>query len=206
MPTGGEIVSLPLRQSEPELLAGLRQGAPWARAALIERFGGLVERVVRRILGNDRHTERADIVHDVFVEVFASAHRLREPAALPGFVQRVAVHTACRTIRRRRARGWLRFLAPQELPDAPVEPSSQVARQACRRVYAALDALGAEERAAFALRFIEGMELTEVAAACGVSLATIKRRLGRAEARFVAVAANDPALEPWLRGGTRWKT
>ena len=70
--------------------------------------------------------------------------------------------------------------------------------------YAALDALPVDERIAFALRFIDGMELTEVAAACETSLATIKRRLDRASASFEAEARRQPALEAWLEGGSRW--
>jgi RNA polymerase sigma-70 factor (ECF subfamily) len=77
-------------------------------------------------------------------------------------------------------------------------------RDALRATYAALDALPADERVAFALRFIDGMELTEVAAACETSLATIKRRLARAEDRFEAEARKHPALEAWIDGGTRW--
>jgi RNA polymerase sigma-70 factor (ECF subfamily) len=45
------------------------------------------------------------------------------------------------------------------------------------------------------------MELTEVAASCGVSLATIKRRLARAQASFVGAAAREPALLEWLNAG-----
>ena len=45
-----------------------------------------------------------------------------------------------------------------------------------------------------AARFGEQLELAEVAEACGVSLATIKRRLDRALAHFRSRAAADPAL------------
>ena len=72
-------------------------------------------------------------------------------------------------------------------------------------MYRVLDVLPVDERIPFALRFIDGMELTEVAAACDVSLATIKRRLARSEKRFVAVAARYPELGPWLEGGARWR-
>ena len=53
----------------------------------------------------------------------------------------------------------------------------------------------------FALRHVDGMELTAVAAACGVSLATIKRRLSRAQKTFVRLAAENDALSPWLERG-----
>jgi RNA polymerase sigma-70 factor (ECF subfamily) len=47
------------------------------------------------------------------------------------------------------------------------------------------------------------MELVEVADACDVSLATIKRRLARAQKRFKNIAAQYPALGSWLDGGSR---
>jgi len=45
------------------------------------------------------------------------------------------------------------------------------------------------------------MELTAVAAACGVSLATIKRRLSRAQATFVSLASQHAVLAEWLERG-----
>jgi RNA polymerase sigma-70 factor (ECF subfamily) len=50
------------------------------------------------------------------------------------------------------------------------------------------------------------MQLTEVAAACRVSLATVKRRLARAEKRFVDAAKDHPALSERLAHGGRWET
>ena len=82
-----------------------------------------------------------------------------------------------------------------------------VAREALRATYRVLDRLTVEERAVFTLRYLDGMELTQVAVACDCSLATVKRRLSRAMARFAALATHEPALGPWLghaaaRGGT----
>ncbi len=76
-------------------------------------------------------------------------------------------------------------------------------RESLRVTYAVLDRLGVDERIAFALRFIEGLELAEIAAACGVSFNTVRRRLARAEKRFLALAQREPALHEWLEGGTR---
>jgi RNA polymerase sigma-70 factor (ECF subfamily) len=171
---------------------------------LLERLGPLVERIVRRILGDDRHTERVDVVHDTFVAAFASVHTLKAPEALVSWMQSVATHTACKAIRRRKARSWLRFVAPEELPESPALSCDDEAQEAHRRTYEILDRFSAGERAIFALRFIDGLGLVEVAQACGVSLATAKRRLARAQRRFVAAALRDPVLAPWLRKGDRW--
>ena len=55
-----------------------------------------------------------------------------------------------------------------------------------------------DERIAFSLRRLDGMELKEIAHACGCSLATIKRRLARAEKRFLSRAEKHQALQSWL--------
>jgi RNA polymerase sigma-70 factor (ECF subfamily) len=44
------------------------------------------------------------------------------------------------------------------------------------------------------------MELTEVACACEVSLATIKRRLLSAQKRFTSIARTYPELASWVEG------
>ena len=64
-----------------------------------------------------------------------------------------------------------------------------------------LDKLPADERIAFALRFINEMELVEVADACQVSLATAKRRLARARKKFTTMALTYPELADWVLGG-----
>ena len=81
-----------------------------------------------------------------------------------------------------------------------LDSSSFEGSQALHATYRLLSTLQPDEQIAFALRFIDGMELTEVAAACDVSLATIKRRLARAEARFSELARSEPALVEWIGG------
>jgi len=48
------------------------------------------------------------------------------------------------------------------------------------------------------------MTLSDAAEACETSLATLKRRLARAEKRFLEAARKRPSLEQWLEDGTRW--
>ena len=57
--------------------------------------------------------------------------------------------------------------------------------------------LPAKERVVFALRFIEGMDVTEVAALCEISPATVKRRTQSAQERFWRLAGRDPVLKEW---------
>jgi RNA polymerase sigma-70 factor (ECF subfamily) len=69
-------------------------------------------------------------------------------------------------------------------------------------VYRVLNALPADERIAFALRMLDGMELSAVATACGVSLSTAKRRLSSAQQRFRELARREPSLSGWLQSAS----
>lgn len=203
---GAAVRALPSVRDDVALVEGLRAGEAWARAALFDRYAPLVERILRRIMGHDRHTEMADLVHEAFVQALSSLDRLRDAAALPAWMQAVAAHTAYKAIRARRARRWLRFWEPEDIPEVPVDGVDPEVAEAYRRTYAVLERFPADERVAFSLRYLEGMDVARVAATCGVSLATIKRRLARAEQRFVRAAQRDEVLRPWLEGGGRWTT
>jgi RNA polymerase sigma-70 factor (ECF subfamily) len=78
-----------------------------------------------------------------------------------------------------------------------------VAREGVRRLYRALDRLDAGSRVLFVLRHVEAFELTELARAEGCSLATVKRRLARAEQRFERIASRDPLLRTFLTRESR---
>jgi RNA polymerase sigma-70 factor, ECF subfamily len=197
---------LPVIRDDVAIVRGLRAGEPWARAALFDRCAPAVERIVWRILGRSHRDEIADLVHEVFLQGMASLDHLRDPDALVGWMQTIATNTAYKTIRARRARRWLLFWAPAELPEVCAEGCDPDVVEAFRRTYAALDKLPADERVAFVLRCIEGLEVERVAVLCEVSLSTVKRRLDRAEKRFAAIARGDEVLRGWLEEGGRWTT
>ena len=197
-----EVVRPTAFQRDAQLVEAARHGDAAARSAIFERHARHVARVLVRVLGSD--AEVADLVHDVFTQALRDLGRLSEPAALKGWLTAISVNTARGHIRRRVRRRWLRFFAPENLPEVEGPVADEATREAMRATYAILDAMRPGERIAFALRFVDGMDLTEAASACGVSLATIKRRLVRAEAAFVAMAREVPVLAGWLEGGTRW--
>jgi RNA polymerase sigma-70 factor, ECF subfamily len=182
----------------------LGEGHAAAKVELFDRYAHYLERILARILGHD--AELTDLLHEVFVRALAAIDTLEDPGALKGWLRGIAVLTARESIRRRIRGRWLRFLSFEDLPEVEGIPSDDEGREALRATYAVLDRLGADDRIAFALRYIEGLELREVAAACNVSLNTIKRRLARAERRFSAFAAREPALTTRLGAGVQWKT
>ncbi len=198
--------ALPFVRDDTALVAGLRAGEAWARAALFDRYALHVERILRRVLGHDRNTDFSDLIHDAFVQALASIDGLRDAEALLAWMQTIAARTAYRAIRARRVRRWLCFWEPEELPEVLVDGIEPDVLEAHRHTYLILDALPSSERVTFALRHIDGMELAKVAAVLDVSLATAKRRLARAEQRFARAAERDPVLRPWLEEGGRWTT
>ncbi|MEY4543937.1 MAG: hypothetical protein RL685_132 [Pseudomonadota bacterium] len=189
---------------DASLVAALRSGHPAALAAFHDRYATHMLRILVRILGQDADLE--DMLHEVFVRALSSIHSLRDPGCLTPWMVKVAVLTA-RTCLQRRQRGrWLRFLAPTDLADADLAQYEQdwSSQAELRLTYELLDRLPAEERIVFALRFIAELELAELAEACNVSLATAKRRLKRAETRFIALVRGQPRLSHWIEKGGRW--
>jgi RNA polymerase sigma-70 factor (ECF subfamily) len=189
---------LPAPESDEVLVLALRARHPDAGTQLFDRYAPHVRRVLVRVMGPD--SEILDLVHDVFVTALESVHRLMDPKALRAWLTQIAVFTARARIRRRVRGRILRFLPFGDLPEPELPPADFEASQAMQAVYRVLDGLDTDQRIAFALRFIAGMELTEVAASCNVSLATIKRRLARAQGTFGAAAEREPALAEWLAG------
>lgn len=195
---------VPFDTSDAAIVRGLVRGEIWAANALYDRYAPPIERMLRRTLGYERHTEIEDLLHEVFVQALSSASKIRDSVALLAWLQTIAARVAFHTMRRRRARSWLHFHAPEQVPDVVTEDASPEARRACASFYRVLDRMPAAEQLVFTLRHVEGMEVASVAQTCNVSLSTAKRRLIKAEQRFARLAANEPDLKPWIQAGGRW--
>jgi len=187
---------LPSPSSTRSLVEGLRAGEGWAQALVYDRHAPDVVRVLRAVLGPDQ--EAGDLLQETFLEVFRGARSLRDPDALGAWVKKIAVHTARSRIRRRQRSRWLLVLGLADAPDPPAPVATPEVRQAVAEVYRILGDLPGDLRVPFALRFIEGFELTEVAAACDLSLATVKRRLAAGEDAFRKRAVRGGRLDEWL--------
>lgn len=201
-PSGGAVIALPVHDGDEALVAALLAGHPAARASLFERHGAQVRRVLIRVLGLDQDVP--DLLQDVFLTALSTIGKLEDPRALRGWLTSIAVHHARGLIRKRSRRRILRFVDPEELDRHFAPASSAEQHEAMRALYRVLEGMPADERIVFALRFVDGMDLYEVAAACRISRATVSRRLQRAEERFRNAAPQHEALAEWIEGGTRW--
>lgn len=163
---------------------------------LWDRFSQLVRGLLRRSLGPERDVE--DHVQEVFLRFFGQLREIRDPAAARSYLVGITVRVSRSELRRRRIRRWLHLTDDGELPDAPAPPCDEAAREALARLYRILDRVDDEARLAFVLRHVEGLELTEVAAALGTSLATTKRRLAKVTARVRALVEGDALLADYV--------
>jgi RNA polymerase sigma-70 factor (ECF subfamily) len=109
---------------------------------------------------------------------------------------RIAVFAARGAIRRRRRRRWLAFF--ESVPEPEPTWAGPEMQEAARCVYRIFDRLPIDERVPFSLRMLGGLDLEATADACGMSVATVRRRLARAERRFFKLARQCEALAPWL--------
>ena len=172
-------------------------GNPAAIAELFDEVAPVVRGMLIRTLGATADVD--DLVQDVFMVVIRRCRSLEKPEALHSFVVGVTVRTAKKALRVRAMKRWVVWEESHEAPPVTNTYNAIQAEQV-RHTYAVLDRMGAEARLVFALRHIEGLELTEAAAASGCSLATFKRHLARAEKHFLALARRDPVLRELVEG------
>jgi len=196
---GARVVHLPLPDSEVALVAALGAGRADAREALFDRYGSDVERVLYRTLGPD--SEIPDLLQDVFVVALTSLDQLRNAEALRSWLIGIAIRKARKLISKRSRWRFVQHLPGFSLPERPANTASAEVSDALRACYAILERMPADERLVFALRHLDGMELTTIATACEISLATVKRRLARGQQRFLALAERSEALVDFLQGG-----
>jgi RNA polymerase sigma-70 factor (ECF subfamily) len=149
-------------------------------ASVYRRYAPYVAKIGVRILG--RREEVEDFVQDVFVSVHRNLSALREPGAIKSWIATLAVHEATRRLKRHRLKRWLGLDAAPDYTDIADADASPEQRALLARVFRLLDALPAEDRVAWALRYIEGETMPRVAELCDCSLSTAKRRVASAEA------------------------
>jgi RNA polymerase sigma-70 factor (ECF subfamily) len=184
------------------LVEALRAGHPGAVAALYDRYAAPVRLTLRSILGPD--DEIPDLLQEVFIRALDRIGKLREVDRLGSWLTTMAVFVGRAQIRVRSRRRWLRVFSPERTRPRQLEQPSSDARRAMREIYAVLDGMPVDQRMAFVLRHFHGARLAEAAEACETSLATVKRRLAQAEARFLEAVRRQPGLAQWLEEGTRW--
>jgi RNA polymerase sigma-70 factor (ECF subfamily) len=181
-------------------LALARRAAEGNRAAQRELFQAQkqsVHHTLYRILGANRDIE--DLLQDSFLEIFRALPSFRGDSTLTRWCQTIATRIAYLSISRRKP-------APVDLDaiedgianDDPDAHRLAHAREAARRLYAALERIDAKHRIAFALAVIDGLSLGEVAELTESSTVAVKSRVWRARRELFKRAQKDPVLQGYL--------
>ncbi len=178
------------------LALALKAGDSRAPRVAWLRFGPLVYRSLRRTFGPGYDVE--DVQQDIFLAFFRKISGLREPGALKGFLMAITARTIKYQLRRLRASRIIHFWESTQniadIDDRRVEAPDHKTTQTLAVFYSVLDTLSARDRTLFGLRFLDGMDLGDVAAALGISVSTVKRHLARIWKRVAQRIRSEPAI------------
>jgi RNA polymerase sigma-70 factor (ECF subfamily) len=178
-------------------------GETAALEVLYRRHASFAIHLAARIEGSSRDVE--DIAHDAFLRAFERLHDLTDRAAFRSWLGAIVVHAVRSRMRRQRLMsvlGLARSSEPVDLDALASSDASPHVRAQIAQIYALLRTLATDERIAWTLRCVEGHDLETVARMTRCSLATVKRRITRAqrflEEHFVEPQAveDEPLLTP----------
>ena len=178
-------------------LAG--EGNMQAFEVLYRRHAAFAIHLATRIEGSPRDVE--DIAHDAFLRAFERLRDLTDKSAFRGWLGSIVVHAVRSRMRRARLLNVLglgRSAEPVDLDAIASPDASPHVRAQLAQIYALLRTLPADDRIAWTLRNIEGHELEAVANLTRCSLATVKRRITRAQQfldeHFVDPTSKEPTV------------
>jgi len=169
-------------RDDRELVGASREGDESAFAELVRRHQAGVRRCAARIL-NDQEEAR-DIAQLAFVKAWENLARYDASWSFSTWLYRIATNLAIDALRARSSRervhgAHLRLVGEAVGPTAP----RQLAEQEVQRIFGELaQVLTPTQRAAFALREVEGLSTGEVAQVLGCSEATVRNHVFQARA------------------------
>jgi RNA polymerase sigma-70 factor (ECF subfamily) len=145
---------------------------------LFSRYSAYVARLAARLLGSG-DSEIDDIVQDVFWLASRRLAKIPDLVQARGWLATVTTRIVRRRLVRRRFRAL--FHSTRQEIEVPARGATAEERAILGRLYQVLEQLPTDQRLAWSLRYLEGEPLDAVAAACGCSLSTAKRRVGAAK-------------------------
>ncbi len=173
-----------------QLVKRARDGNRLAFDQLIDRYQGDIYRMIYYRIRVRMDAE--DLTQDVFIRAYRSISRLREPARFRSWLYTIAVNRVNDYLRKKRVRSI--FKSTDEGTDIqPVATDDQEAPEALeqvlkkdfwRQVGRIAKKLSKMEREVFMLRFMDSLNIAEIAQILKKSESTVKTHLYRALAKF----------------------
>lgn len=179
-----------------ELVERCQNQAPKDRLAF-EELVGRYQRYVDKLLYHlaSDWTDRADLAQEVWIRVYRSIHRLKEPAKFKSWLGRITTNLFYDELRKRkRYKGSVSLDAPRyssdgqydwELPSEDPTPADIMMTQEFHdHLKQAMCELPEVFQKTIAMRELQGLSYEEIANITGVSLGTVKSRIARARQRL----------------------
>jgi RNA polymerase sigma-70 factor (ECF subfamily) len=169
----------------PRALDNTAELTDFDRVALVHRPA-----IYRFLLASLRDPDTAEnLTQDCLWKAYQARAGFRGEASVKTWMMQIAVNLLRNHATNARLRFWERTkksgvdaaLAADWLADAHSSPESAAAnRQMVAAVWSAAEKLPERQRTVFLLRFVEDMDILEIAAACGMKEGTVKAHLFRA--------------------------
>ena len=170
------------------------EAAPAGTNGPLDDFETLVEqhrpRIFRFLLASLRNRESAEnLTQDCFVRAYKAREQFRGNSSIGTWLMQIAANLLRNHEASSRLKFWRRTLRADVdlselgdfLPDRQMSPEQRAAaREQVERIWKAAGRLSAQQRTVFLLRFVEDMELLEIAAVTGLKEGTVKTHLFRA--------------------------
>ncbi len=129
------------------------------------------------------------VTQDCFLKAFSTRNQYRGECSVYTWLIKIASNLICDHTRTRRFQFWkhasssavdLSLLENQLVAQQQSAESSLLAREKLRQVWTVVDQLSARQKSVFLLRFVEEMDVLEIAHATGMKEGTVKVHLHRA--------------------------
>jgi RNA polymerase sigma-70 factor (ECF subfamily) len=140
------------------------------------------------VLASVRDRDAAEtLTQDCFWRAYRGWNRFRGDSSVHTWLMHIAVNLVRDYARNLRIQFWRRapLLSPNDvcdwIPDRDISPEAKaVLKDQIRAVWQASERLSQKQRTVFLMRFVEDMDLLEIAAATGMTEGTVKVHLFRA--------------------------
>src|SRR5436190_12511622 len=157
----------------------------------IEDFERLVEqyraRVLRFVFASVRDMDLAEtLTQDCFWKAYKNRNAFRGDCSMHTWLMKIAINLVRSHVRSRRFQFWKKAERIQheeirEWPDRGISPEERASvNQQVQAVWEATKTLSERQRSVFFLRYVEDMDVPEIAEATGVSESTVNVHLVRA--------------------------
>ncbi|MGD1865014.1 MAG: sigma-70 family RNA polymerase sigma factor [Phormidesmis sp.] len=190
-------VEIPLHELPNNALVLRCQNQAYRDRAAFEELVNRYQRYVDKLLYHlaSDWSDRADLAQEIWIRVYRSIHRLKEPAKFKSWLGRITTNLFYDELRKRkRFKGSVSLDAPRhsadgqyewELPsDEPTPADTMMTQEFHDYLKAAMAELPEVFQKTIAMRELQGLSYEEIANITGVSLGTVKSRIARARQRL----------------------